>query len=368
MKNKVHKLDEAELRDKLFGKSSSPFEEPIWEELQSENWVRQYCNGSLSLEDIEEHVAYLDKLMWKASGYTKPSGRERMTVQSGEVFLTEAEEDHCAALQPFLAQRAALLPGVRNFREEKLGGNVLEEQEQVKDFVRRELQYLATEDYKEIEFALAQVPSLLGADATDEMMDLLGGWRHRGLQAENRIFAENVSRISTDFSFQTVYEPPAQFPDGVMHLILAQGGKSLKDLGRQLTTRYPWPLRDAVWFVLTDEAPELEALKIDRNRANGTHILTFAPWVSEKTIRHAYRSLQQADNQPIGRKGLSAFRFVEAHTEPGQTPKWAALTELWNRRHPGDRFTDRSALRRAYLRARGRLASPWEDRKVPPAQ
>ncbi len=58
---------------------------------------------------------------------------------------------------------------------------------------------------------------------------------------------------------------------------------------------------------------------------------------------------------------LSAFRFVEEHTEPGQTPKWGELTKRWNQRHPDDRFWDRSALRRAHRRAEKWLAPPRID-------
>jgi hypothetical protein len=65
------------------------------------------------------------------------------------------------------------------------------------------------------------------------------------------------------------------------------------------------------------------------------------------------------DNRPLSTKGLTVFRFVDKHTEPGQTPKWAKLTKRWNQQHPDDKFTDRSGLRRAYKRAEERLASPW---------
>ena len=93
------------------------------------------------------------------------------------------------------------------------------------------------------------------------------------------------------------------------------------------------------------------------------YTLTFAAWISEKTIRLAYRSVQQRYNRPLGNKGLAAFRFVDEHTEPVQTPKWANLTRLWNEQHPEDKFIDRSALRQAYERAKERLASPWENNK-----
>jgi hypothetical protein len=104
-------------------------------------------------------------------------------------------------------------------------------------------------------------------------------------------------------------------------------------------------------------------LKLDV--AKGTYHFTFAPWISEETIRRAYRSLHENDNRPLGSKVLSAFRFVDEHTEPGQTPKWAQLTRLWNARNPGpgQTFWDGSALKRAYERAEKRLASPWANER-----
>ena len=104
-------------------------------------------------------------------------------------------------------------------------------------------------------------------------------------------------------------------------------------------------------------------LKLDV--AKGTYHFTFAPWISEETIRRAYRSLHENDNRPLGSKVLFAFRFVDEHTEPGQTPKWAQLTRLWNARNPEPEqtFGDGCALKRAYERAEMRLASSWADQR-----
>ena len=144
-----------------------------------------------------------------------------------------------------------------------------------------------------------------------------------------------------------------------MHLIRDGSGTTLENLGRRLVSDYPWTLRDAVWFVITGEPPELAPLRVQTNGLDGTHILTFAPWISEKTIRRAYRSVYDSDNRPLGHKSLSAFRFVDEHTEVGCIPAWAELARRWNARHPENRFWDGSALKRAYERAEKRLASPW---------
>jgi hypothetical protein len=154
-------------------------------------------------------------------------------------------------------------------------------------------------------------------------------------------------------------EPADSHRDGLMHLISDKDGQTLEDLSRWLLTLYPWPLRDAAWFVLTDESPEVEPLKVQRNADSGAVRLTFEPWISEDTIRRAYRSLQLGDNRPLEEKSLALFRFVTEYTEPGKKPKWAELTRRWNELYTNHKFIDRSALRRAYKRAERRLGAPW---------
>lgn len=173
-----------------------------------------------------------------------------------------------------------------------------------------------------------------------------------------------AARRKSKYKSMTVdYTPSGPFVHGLMHLIRDETGHSLENLGRSLASRYPWPLRDAAWFVITGEAPEVEALDVMSNPANGTYSITLAPWISEETLRRTYRSLHENDNRPLGRKILAAFRFVDERTEPGRTPRWAQLSREWNARNrgPGETFWDGSALKRTYERAETRLASPWAN-------
>jgi hypothetical protein len=101
-----------------------------------------------------------------------------------------------------------------------------------------------------------------------------------------------------------------------MYLIRDEAGRSLEERSRWPVSLYPWPLREAAWFVLTGEPPKVEPLKFQYDPAKGTYRLTFARWISERTIRVAYRSIQRGDNRPLSSKGLSASRFVDEHTEP----------------------------------------------------
>jgi hypothetical protein len=56
---------------------------------------------------------------------------------------------------------------------------------------------------------------------------------------------------------EIVYAPSEQLLHGGMHLIRDEAGKTLADLGCLLVFRLLWPLRDAAWFVLTGEPPDI---------------------------------------------------------------------------------------------------------------
>jgi hypothetical protein len=139
MQSKVHRLNEAELKARLFGKNVSADKELIWNELSRKGWVKDCCNGELALADIEDEIASLEELLVAVGGREKTSGKSKHRYR-GEVVLTRAEEEYAATLASYLARRAALLPEVREFREEKLGG-MLEVLEYVPEFLRRELQW-----------------------------------------------------------------------------------------------------------------------------------------------------------------------------------------------------------------------------------
>jgi hypothetical protein len=124
---------------------------------------------------------------------------------------------------------------------------------------------------------------------------------------------------------------------------------------------------DAARFLLTVERPEVVPLVLSYNRHSRVITLNFAPWISEKTVRRAYRKCQKVvqggDNRRMRERTLAVMRFVTKHTddEGRRLLSWSQLTDLWNEEHPGEwRFKGRSGLRRSYLRAAKELvAGPW---------
>jgi hypothetical protein len=113
-------------------------------------------------------------------------------------------------------------------------------------------------------------------------------------------------------------------------------------LSRWLTTRYPWEQKDAAWFVLTNEPPDILSLAFSWYPTRHTFTLTFAPWISEDTILKAYRSVYKGDAKLSTEKSLAVLRFVDEHTASGEKPQWASLTRLWNEQHPEMTYTPRS--------------------------
>ena len=268
--------------------------------------------------------------------------------------LNDSERAHAAALAPYLAKRAALLPEVRGFREGK--GGVLAPGDVV-EFLRDELGWRAhSKEYPGLAWDLEQVSSEL--PDVEELKDLVGGRVNRSRASrsnyEYRLFVEALEADS-----MALEEPAGAYYYGVMHLIRSKDGRTLGDLSRRLLSLYPWPLRDAAWFVLTGDPPEVEPVRVYHRRERGEIALVFAPWILEETIRRAYRSVQLGDNRPLEKKSLALFRFVTEHTKPGEKPRWSELTRSWNGQYPEHRFIDRFALRRAYKRAEERLAAAW---------
>lgn len=355
---KVHEMIEEELRARFDKEVSAPYLERLWGWLKKDRWVDGVCQGTLMWEDLKYEADRLAEYQREMLGQTKPLGRSK-NLPYVDVRLTDLETEHAAALAPYLAKRAALLPEVRNFRQAKLNGGTLEPEEVV-TFLLSELDgYVPLEEQPSLKWELEQDCFNWLTYEDEDLKDFVGGYENRSRMSGDRYEYEAFTSTLESISRGVMIPPPKPYHYGAMHLISCDTGQTLEDLGRWLVGRYPWSLRDAAWFVLTGESPKIEPIRISHQDSDGMYNIAFAPWVSEKTIRLAYRRVQVSDNRPLGSKSLYAFRFVDEHTELGQTPKWTELTAQWNEQHPNDKFRDRSALRRAYKRAERRLASTW---------
>jgi len=116
-----------------------------------------------------------------------------------------------------------------------------------------------------------------------------------------------------------------------------------------------------VVFLISGRPPRLaEPLSATLQEENATYSITFLPWVSEETISRAYHLIRSWHGRLPGDKTIRVLRFVVQQTdEEGYPPTWSTLLSRWNVANPDDRFTDRSALRKAHRRAVEALVPPY---------
>jgi hypothetical protein len=119
-------------------------------------------------------------------------------------------------------------------------------------------------------------------------------------------------------------------------------------------------------FVISGRPPRLaEPLGASFGWRRATYSITFLPWVSGETITPAYLATQRLliDGRPTrrelpGDKTVRVLRFVTAQADDGRLPSWSELWRGWNADNPSERYSDRSAMYRAYKRALEALVPP----------
>ena|SRR5215207_3408191 len=309
--------------------------------------VRYACaDPKAGLEDL---LMYTEPVIegWRLGrGHAKPPGR--VAQQIVDVDLDDYERQCAETASLYLAKKAASRPEVRRFRQERLGGKLLTSEE-AEEFLREELKGEIPDDRP-----LSDLDALW--IATVSVMDL--GELLEVIQPA----ATPADASSTDQLFP--YESSGM-------LVMTRDkreriAKNFRDLCHYVVAIFPWNLDEAALFLLTGECPEVVPLQLSYHRRRRVFTLNFAPWISEKTFRKAYRKCQKVvqggDNRRMKERTLAIVRLVSEHTDDeGNRPlSWSQLTDLWNEEHPGEwRFKDRFGLRKAYLRAEKELAGPW---------
>lgn len=315
----------------------------LWQDLteQYSDYIDDALRDPRLIADLvdvaEDRIVY-----WRlGSQRGKPPGRAAQTIV--EVDLDDYEKECAQTASLYLAKKAASLPEVRRFRQERLGGKLLTTEE-AEEFLREELK----------------------GDVPDD----------RPLSELDELWIEQVGHMDLEELLQYILPggtavgslPDQLFPyetSGILIVTRKNIAENLRDLCLYLAAIFPWRLEEAVLFLLTGEHPEVVPLELSYGRNRRVFTLNFAPWISEKTFRKAYRKCQKVvqggDNRRMQERTLAVMRFVTEHTDDeGNRPFWSQLTDLWNQEHPSEwRFKDRFGLRKAYLRAEEELAGPW---------
>jgi hypothetical protein len=337
-------MNEVQLRRKFDKEVSAPDKERLWEWLKEDHYVSEVCRGISGWEEFKGEADRLAKRQWQVSGRLKPPGRAARTIVDVELDYYEKECAQTASL--YLAKKAASRPEVRRFRQERLGGKLLTTEE-AEEFLRGELQREEPDDLhspSELDWTWS---AFVDDMSLVELLEYVVPIEQSAVASSQRVLFPYEGAIGRMYSEKKI-------------------AKNYSELCLYLAAIFPWHPYEAALFLLTGKRPEVVPLELSYNRYRRVFTLNFAPWISEKTIRKAYRNCQKVvqggDNRRMKDRTLAVVRFVTEHTDDeGRRPlSWSQLTDLWNQHHTSEwRFKDRFGLRKAYLRAEEELAGAW---------
>jgi hypothetical protein len=162
---------------------------------------------------------------------------------------------------------------VRRFRQERLGGTLLTTEE-AEEFLRREDLRGVPDDLRSLDKYEQSFIARVGVMGLEELLE----------------FVVPIDRSPVGVSQRLLF--PYEDESGTMYSE-RKIAKNYSELCRYLATIYPWHPYDAARFLLTGERPEVVPLELSYNRHSRVFTLNFAPWISEKTFRKAYRKCQK---------------------------------------------------------------------------
>jgi hypothetical protein len=320
----------------------------LWQDLKVERYVDDALSEpEIGLEDLvlaaETRLKY-----WRIGrGHEKPVGRSTSTPV--EVELDHYEKECAEIVSLYLAKKAASSPKVRRFRQERLGGKLLSTEEAEK-FLRGELQREEPDDLhspSELRWSYDDFENEM--DHLEDVLEVVVPINVSAAGLSQRLLFPYEDAMGRTYSGKKLAE-------------------NYTELCLYLAAIFPWHPHDAALFLLTGERPEVVPLELSYNSLRRVFTLNFAPWISEKTFRKAYRKcqtvVQGGDNRRMKEKTLAVMRFVTEHTDDQgrRLLSWSRLTDLWNKENPGEwGFKGRSGLRKAYLRAAEELAAGPPD-------
>jgi hypothetical protein len=359
----------------------------LWEWLEADRYISEWEKGHSGEEEVLQGAKRILKRVRGWPGHTSKRRRqERRVSQDIPVEPTEREKDMTAAFRKYLAVHAAQRSIVRRFRTEYLPDGrlltddhdislLLEEQHVAKPGTDVQ-QYLDSHRGKPDDWAVPFVGSSglppgddesgfatmeelaeqFAEDEIDQMRQMeelfWGGSREPKIPKDDWLF---LDEYATDEEIAEARRLERERDKGWEGYF----GWHLETLGEWLTDKYPWEnVGDAVVFLISGRPPRLaKPLSAISNMGNATYSLTFSPWISEETLMRAYRAIRVT---PPGDKTVRVLRFVSGQADDdGVLPTWDALCDRWNAANPEEKFSDRSALRKAYRRAVEALVPPY---------
>src|SRR5215212_6907442 len=229
----------------------------LWQDLteQYSDYIDDALRDSRLIADLvdvaEDRIEY-----WRlGSQRGKPPGRAAQTIV--DVDLDSYEKECAEAASLYLAKKAASLPEVRRFRQERLGGKLLTTEE-AEEFLREELQWDVPDDRPLSEVAELWIEHV-GVMDLEDLLEFI--------QPASRSAVASI--------------PGHLFPyesGGALRVSRKKIAENYGDLCLYLVAMFPWALEEAARFILTGERPEVVPLELIYDRRRSVFTLNFAPW------------------------------------------------------------------------------------------
>jgi hypothetical protein len=319
----------------------------VWDCLLEDHFIGEWEQDFIGKKEVLEEA---QRLLRRFRSWERPPSqveRDQEWSQPGEpsqplqdmgVECSGREQDMVVALSKYMALHVSRHPAVRIFRKESLPhGRLLTEPKEITDFL------LAQPGVQK------WISDTHGVEPGEFVK--VKGWPLAYL-------ARQVVTVMRN-------PPPREgvnewyFDHWHCKYLIKRDMEEYKDLGTLVETlmyEYPWNHAGeiALFLIAGDPPPHMpDAIRWAMHRDSGIFSIEFLPWVSKETILNSYRDIRRfvdANQQPKD-KTLQVFHFVVDQADrDGNFPPWSQLHRRWNDAHPEEKFSHRSAIRRAYVR------------------
>jgi len=323
----------------------------LWDCLLEDRFIAEWEQEYIGKEDVLKEARRQVQRFRSWESPSSPVDRNQEWSQPGEpsrplqdleVECSGRERDMVGALSKYTALKAAQHPVVQMFRKENFPhGELLRETKEITDFLLSQpgVQKWISDTHGVEPGEFVKIKGWPLPYLAEQVVTVM-----RGLQLR-----EGVNEWYFDHQFGKYF--------------IRRDMQEYTDLGKLvelLMHLFPWNHagKIALFLIAGKPPPDVpDAINWAMHRDSGTFSIKFLPWVSRETILSAYRDVRRfvdANQLPKGDKTLRVFHFVVDQADrDGNLPSWPELLRRWNDTHPAEKekFSDRSAIRRAYMRA-----------------
>lgn len=349
----------------------------LWEEASSRPAHRSEIQERL-VDLVREDITAYKNMGFDITAWTTPQQRGRSSVER-DISADDPLALRAEALCVYWAKLAEADRAVRSFRTKVLGGTAISADE-AGQLITSPAAALMRAEY----FSRENVP-IVGhtaeLDVSERSNPFARPYRIRG---SLRIQWPTGQAALPVHNMGPAPPEPMEVWNGIELTLIAPWPLSvlgeLRKVASKLTEHFPWQIRDAAWFVLTNEPPWVPPLTATGSGPNsvtnhGTITIKAAHWVPEEAVSELYLWLK-AKMKPApttSPRRLALFRFVverssgvdrwesskpgeakDVHVRGLDTPTWRSLQTQWNEQYPlGHKwhYRDHRNLRRDFAEA-----------------